>query len=239
MRWMAKNDGMIVLALLTGPAMEVQSTGTGRWWDKEWRTGMYKQPRSGPQWLGYEGFQTDEQADPRFHGGVDKAVCVYPSEHLPYWNEINGLEGMGHGAFGENLATLGMLEDGVCIGDIYSLGEARVQVSQPRQPCWKLGRRWQVKDLAAQVERTGKTGFYFRVLQHGLVRGGDSLELRERPFPQWTVELCNRIMHQREGGPEAARALSECPALSGSWKDGLWAMSRARERDSSARTDQP
>ena len=230
---------MIVLALHTGPISEIVPQGSGEWWDKEWRTGFYKQPRTGPQWLGYEGFHSDEQADPRYHGGVDKAVCVYASEHLPYWHGIAGLSEMAAGAFGENFTTEGLLEEGVCIGDIYAAGEALVQVSQPRQPCWKLARRWRVKDLTARVERTGKTGFYFRVLQHGHVKGGDALELRERPFPQWTIATCNDIMHHGKGGSDAARELSGCAALSGSWKDGLWSMARALEKDSSARTGQP
>ena len=230
---------MLVLALQTGSAADVKSGGSGEWWDKDWRTGFYKQPREGPQWLGYQGFRGDEQADTRYHGGVDKAVCVYPSEHYAFWNGVDGLDGLPTGAFGENLTTRGLIEDEVCIGDLFEVGSAIVQVSQPRQPCWKLARRWRVKDLAAQVERNGRTGFYFRVLRHGEVAAGDSFQLRERPHPEWTLARCNRIMHQREGGAEADRALAECPALSGSWKDGLWSRGRAKEPDSSARHEPP
>ncbi|MCW0217176.1 MAG: MOSC domain-containing protein, partial [Prosthecobacter sp.] len=98
-------------------------------------------------------------------------------------------------------------------------------VSQPRQPCWKLARRWQVKDLTAQVERTGYTGFYFRVKKHGWVEAGQDLHLIERTFPQWSIALANEIMHHRRADHEAARELAECPLLSASWKDGLWARS--------------
>ncbi|MCW1925942.1 MOSC domain-containing protein [Luteolibacter arcticus] len=227
------------MALHTGPAAQVTSGGSGAWWDKDWVTGFYKQAREGPQWLGYQGFRGDEVADTRVHGGVEKAVCVYPSEHYAYWNEVPDLAGLPTGAFGENLTTRGLLEEEVCIGDIFAVGEALVQVSQPRQPCWKLARRWQVKDLAAQVERNGRTGFYFRVLRHGAVAAGDGIELRERPHAEWTLARCNRVMHQREGGAEADRALAECPALSGSWKDGLWSRGRVREGDAFARREQP
>ncbi|HEY1122544.1 MAG TPA: MOSC domain-containing protein [Haloferula sp.] len=230
---------MNVVALHYGPAKDVVSEGSGAWWDKDWRTGFYKVPHEGPQWLGYQGFRGDEQADMRYHGGVDKAVCVYPFEHYDFWNGVEGLDGLPTGAFGENLTTRGLIEDEVCVGDVYEVGSAIVQVSQPRQPCWKLARRWHVKDLAAQVERNGRTGFYFRVLWHGEVSAGDAFHLRERPFAEWTLARCNRIMHQREGGAEADQALAQCPALSGSWKDGLWNRGRARGSDPSARRDQP
>jgi len=230
---------MMVIALHTAPAREIPAEGSGAWWDKEWRTAFIKDAQEGPRWLGYEGFRGDEVADTRFHGGVDKAVCVYSSEHYPFWQGVAGLAGMSPGAFGENLTTQGLLEDTVSIGDIYALGEALVQVSQPRQPCWKLARRWRVKDLALQVERNGKTGYYFRVLRHGPVQSGDVFSLVEQPFPQWTIAACNSIMHHEEGGLHAARELSECPALSGSWKDGLWARVQSRERNAAARREQP
>ena len=229
-----------VLALHTGMARDVTATGTTEWWDKEWRTGFLKEPRTDAVWLGYEGFQGDEQADRRYHGGVEKAVCVYPVEHYAYWNEVlPGLE-LPQGAFGENLTTQGMMETTVCVGDVFELGEALVQVSQPRQPCWKLARRWRVKDLSAQVERTGRTGFYFRVLRHGYARAGDGLVLKEQSWPQWTLERCNELMHHQRKDVEGARQLAECPGLSGSWKDALWKRARgttaeAEEKSRAAR----
>ena len=229
---------MVVIALHTAPARDIAPQGSGEWWDKEWRTGFHKQAQEGPRWLGYQGFRGDEVADTRVHGGVDKAVCVYPSEHYPYW-KAEAVPEVTLGGFGENLSTRGLLEDEVCIGDVFSLGEAVVQISQPRQPCWKLARRWRVKDLTARVERTGKTGFYFRVLQHGHVQAGDHLRLLERPCPRWAVSVCNRIMHEREGGAEAARELAACRELSGSWKDGLWARASAGAGDAAARKGQP
>lgn len=85
---------------------------------------------------GVRGFSGDEQADRKHHGGVEKAVCVYPVEHYEYWHEHLPELALPHGAFGENLTTSGLLESGVSVGDVYELGEAIVQVSQPRQPCW-------------------------------------------------------------------------------------------------------
>lgn len=215
-----------VASLLLGHAREITPVGSGEWWDKDWQTGFYKEPQSAPCWLGYEGFRGDEQADRRFHGGVDKAVCVYPEEHYAYWREILPLDELPHGAFGENLTVSGLVEKAVCVGDLFRLGGALVQVSQPRQPCWKLARRWRIKDLTAQVEQTGFTGFYFRVMHHGQVSAGDELILQQRPFPQWTIARCNEIMHHQKGDAGPALALSECPLLSASWKDGLWARAQ-------------
>lgn len=229
-----------VLALHIGKARQIESFESGEWWDKPWQTGFYKEPQSGPRWLGYEGFRSDEQADRRYHGGPEKAVCVYASEHYPYWRETLRIPDLPHGAFGENLTLQGLFETSVCIGDRFSLGEAEVQISQPRQPCWKLARRWHVKDLAARVEQTGFTGFYFRVLRHGHVQTGDALALMDRPFPQWTIERCNQIMHHLKDDAESAASLAECPLLSSSWKDALWLRSGKKSGASShLRTQQP
>jgi MOSC domain-containing protein YiiM len=191
--------------------------------DQTWSTAFRKIARNGPVWLGYQGFQGDEQADRKNHGGVDKAVCVYAATHYPGWREELGLADLSFGAFGENLTVEGLDEANVCVGDILDVGGARVQVSQPRQPCWKLGRLHGIPDLAAQVERNGRTGFYFRVLEHGGVSNGDPAELLERPFPQWTIRRCNEVKHHRKDALDEAQALASCPPLSGSWKDSLWA----------------
>lgn len=213
---------MKLLSIQTSAITEISAQGSDVWWDRAWSTGFYKQGVTTPLWLGYEGLKGDQQADRRYHGGSEKAVCVYASEHYGYWREKLQPSELPNGAFGENFTTSGLLEDEVCIGDVYLLGDALLQVSQPRQPCWKLARRWQVKDLPAQVERTGYTGFYFRVLRHGLVTARMEFALQKRSYPQWTVSLANEIMHHRRGDKDAARALAECPLLSSSWKDSLW-----------------
>ncbi len=220
---------MQLLSLQIGAAANVAAQGSDAWWDKEWHTSFYKQSTAGRQWLGYEGLRNDEQADRKNHGGVDRAVCVYASDHYPWWQQTLSLAAMPFGAFGENFTTAGLVEDQVCIGDVFSVGEALVQVSQPRQPCWKLARRWQVKDLAAQVERTGLTGYYFRVLRHGFVVAGDDFTLEERLFPAWTIRRCHEIMYHEKEDIGAARELSLCPALSGVWKDSLWARVASRQ----------
>lgn len=188
---------------------------------KPWTTGIFKRAAPGPIRLGRHNLAGDGQADLVHHGGVDKAVCAYPSEHWLYWRGILPPRRLVGGAFGENFTLEGLTEADVCIGDVFSVGSAVVQVSQPRQPCWKLARRWQIKDLAVQIERTGFTGWYFRVIQEGTVEPGARLQLMERPCPEWTVATANRIMHHERNNLAAAEHLSLCRFLSASWQESL------------------
>ncbi len=188
--------------------------------DKEWTTGFFKEVVSGPVAVGRTNLAGDGQADLRVHGGPDKAINAYPQDHWAFWQHELALT-LPPGAFGENFTTKGMVETGVCIGDVFQIGTAVVQISQPRQPCWKLARRWRIKDLAVRVEQTGRTGWYFRVLVEGQVEAGQELQLTDRPHPQWTVHEANQIMHHRKTDWKAATALAACPALSASWQESL------------------
>lgn len=225
---------MRLVSLNCGPAAEIAVTGTDEWWDKPWRTGFIKRPHLGLLTLGLTGLAGDEQGNLVHHGGVDKAVCVYPTEHYEYWRKILHLPELSHGAFGENFTTLGLTEQEVCIGDVFQVGSATVQISQPRQPCWKLARRWRIKDLAAQVERAGYTGWYLRVLTPGIVRVGEILFLQQRPHPEWPVSLANEIMHQSKPDLSATADLATCPALSESWQRSLSALASGRLPESDA-----
>jgi MOSC domain-containing protein YiiM len=211
----------VIHSLRRGPVAAHSAGSTGKWWDKPWTSGFHKQAVEGPVRLGLLGLDGDAQADRVHHGGPDKAVCAYPSEHFPYWRAELGFPEIGPGAFGENFTLAGLDEAAVCIGDVFRVDTAIVQISQPRQPCWKLARRWRVKDLALRVEQTGFTGWYFRVLETGCVKPGDPLDLLERPFPQWTIAAANEVMHHRKKDREATAALAACPALSASWRETL------------------
>ncbi len=196
--------------------------------DQPWTTGIFKRTVAGPVQLHRLNLEGDGQADLVHHGGPDKAVCAYPSEHWFYWHGILPPHQLTGGAFGENFTLQGLTEEDVCIGDIYSVGSAVVQVSQPRQPCWKLARRWHRKDLALQVEQTGFTGWYFRVLQEGLVETNAVLRLLERPCSEWTIATANHIMHHERHNPTAAEHLSRCPLLSASWQQTLRQRAQSR-----------
>jgi MOSC domain-containing protein YiiM len=203
-----------LISLNVGPPMELSG-------DEPWRTGIYKQPVSGPVRLELENLDGDGQADLRVHGGPDKAVCVYSADHFPLWRDELGVQECGPGWFGENFSVSGLGEASVAVGDTFRIGTAVVQVSQPRAPCWKLGRRWNRLDMPKLVVRNGRTGWYLRVLEPGVVQGGDTLALVERPFAKWTIEAINDVAYNRSGARDlaAARELSECPALAQAWRD--------------------
>ena len=195
--------------------------------DLGWTSGIFKSAVDGPRWVGETNLDGDSQADRKNHGGPDKAICVYAHEHYAYWQRQLGRE-LPTGAFGENFTTIGLLESEMCIGDTLAIGDARdatrqvvVQLSQARQPCWKLARRWQVADLVEQVQNTGYTGWYFRVLHTGYVQAGDALHLRERPYPHLTLAEANRIMHHDKEDWEGVANLLACPLLSASWHSSL------------------
>lgn len=146
--------------------------------DRPWTTGFFKEPVSSAVRLGLINLEGDGQADLVHHGGTDKAVLAYSAEHYPGWRQSMNNPSLPFGAFGENFTITGLTEADVCIGDIWQVGdEAVLEVSQPRQPCWKLARRWRIKSLALDVQQTGRTGWYFRVLTEGIVAAGMRLVL--------------------------------------------------------------
>lgn len=130
------------------------------------------------------GFEKDQQADKRFHGGLEKAIHHFPQEHYVRLQGMFPQMSLTIGAFGENLSTIGLNEKNVCIGDIFQFGKARLQVTQARLPCWKLNYRHASDQLAQTLQAERMTGWYYRVLTEGIVSIDDTLELIERPYPQ-------------------------------------------------------
>lgn len=180
-------------------------------------TAIDKQPVTSAQYLEENRFRKDQQGDTVHHGGPEKAVHHYAADHYPKWVEdLAGLpvQNLREGGFGENLSTLGLTEEDVAIGDIFELGDAVIQVSQPRQPCWKLNERFNVSDMAVRLQSTGRTGWYYRVLQPGWVQPDDLLRRVTRPQPTWTVaRVLRALYHERLEGDELA-ALAELAELS-------------------------
>ena len=194
--------------------------------EKPWSTGFFKEPVEGNIWLGRCNLSGDGQADLKNHGGTEKAVLAYSADHYPVWCIEMNLPELPYGAFGENFTIEGLTEKTVCIGDTYIAGDVRLQVSQPRQPCWKISHHWRIKDLAERVKSTGRIGWYFRVLNEGYVKRGLPLILLDRPFPQWTVARASEIMHHRHEDWQAAAELASCPLLSMNWRKTLSSSKR-------------
>jgi len=190
---------------------------------RELMTGINKVAATGPVYLGAEQLDGDGQADLKNHGGPDKAVCAYPFDHYPYW-ERELQRKLGCAAFGENATIAGLTETQACIGDIYRIGTAVVQISQPRYPCFKLGNKHGVPDLPEMVLDTGYSGFYFRVIEPGHLQAGDSVELIERPPLEVTVAYAIGIVHRGRGEAAGIRRLLAVDALSASWHEMLRKM---------------
>ena len=183
---------------------------------KEAKSGIVKSSVKHAVQLTKLGFEGDEQADLVNHGGPDKAICVYSYDHYPHWEDVLGRK-LDYGAFGENFTFGQLSERDVRIGDIFRVGSAIVQVSQPRQPCWKLAMRWGLDELPLLVTNSGATGFYFRVLDTGEVQVGDELSLLQPHPNNISVAEANRVMHQDREDAEGIRRLLAVDALSESW----------------------
>jgi MOSC domain-containing protein YiiM len=226
-----------ILSQRVGLPRELGTAGATSPLERPWRSGIFKAPVTGPVWLTRTGLEGDGQADLKVHGGVEKAILAYAASHYAFWPERLERDDVGPGAFGENWVLSGGEEAHVCIGDMLRVGGARVQVSQPRQPCWKPARRWGRKDLSLLLQETGRTGWYLRVLEEGPVEEGDVLELLERPFPAFTVAFANHAMHGH--APDAAAALSECPLLSPGWRESLRRRAQGIRGDDRPRLEGP
>jgi MOSC domain-containing protein YiiM len=185
--------------------------------NKELHTGIVKSPVSSDLHLSYTQLEGDGQADLVFHGGLDKVLCVYCLEHYPYWERTLG-HPLEFGAFGENLTVSGLLEADICIGDIFSLGEAIVQVSQPRQPCYKLAQRHEFMDLAVQVQNTGFTGYYLRVIKEGLLPLHAQIQLMAKHPAAVHIEYANQIKYHDKHNVDGIKRILVVEELSASWR---------------------
>lgn len=186
--------------------------------DEPWRTGFWKSPVSGPVWLGRTNLVGDGQASLKIHGGPDKAVLGYAESHYSLWRTELGMRDLPYGAFAENFDFTVLDESSVCLGDIYAIGDARVEVSQPRQPCRNITHRWKLPGLTERVEATGRHGWYMRVLAEGEVEAGDEVTLLDRPSPEWSIARAFRAMKCRGNDRAEAAGLRGVPALSEAWR---------------------
>lgn len=200
-------------------SLQVGRPGTVPWRGRQVRSGFVKTPVDGRVALTDDGLDGDEQGDLRVHGGPDKAVCCYASEHLPEWNARFDLA-LGAGAFGENLTLAGLTEDRVHIGDVFALGTATVQVSQPRGPCYKVAARHGSRKLVAAMAQELRAGFYVRVLEAGDVGAGDTMTLVER-VSDVTVGEVLRVTYRDRHDPPALDAVMAVPELADRWRQDL------------------
>jgi MOSC domain-containing protein YiiM len=220
---------ILMKSVFAGHPKTVGSKEAANPMEREWTSAIFKEPVHGSIWVGKTGLTGDSQGDLENHGGPEKAVFAYSSEHYTYWQKELGISDIVAGGMGENFFIENLTETSVSIGDTFEIGEAIVQVSQPRQPCWKPARRFQTKNLALLIQNTGRTGWYFRVLKKGYVEEGQSFKLIDRPYPQWTIEQCNNILHAKIQNIEEMKKLSECELLAPKMRTTLEARIMTRE----------
>ncbi len=195
--------------------VEAVCTGTARPFNGAELSAIAKRPREGLVQVLEEGLAPDEQADRTVHGGPEMALHLYPLDHHAWWRGTIG----DHpaldepGGFGSNLAVTGLLEDQVHIGDRFRLGTALIEVSQPRQPCWKIEHRFGHKSMVAQIVKTGRCGWYFRVIETGEVAAGDSLERVGIGAEDWSVARVFRALVVGKATAEELAQLADLAAL--------------------------
>lgn len=185
-------------------------------------TGFFKEPVSGPVAVRTLNLEGDGQADLSVHGGPDKAVYAYPSEHLVYWKKRLKRDDLGPGSFGENLTVEGMSERDVAIGDEFAIGTARFIVTQPRLPCYKLVLALDTQDIAKAFMDSGRSGFYLRVLQEGSVQAGDVIEpLPSRESERVTIAEFMDLYRGKTWGRDLVEKIQKLAALPDDWKESM------------------
>ena len=213
-----------ILSIHTG---RVQTFGGGSDDAESWTSAIRKAKVSGAVQVQQTGIVSDEQADLVHHGGPDKAILAYAAKHYDQWNAEFPDKRFAAGGFGENLTVADLDESQCCIGDRFRVGDCVLELSQPRQPCWKLSRRWDLPRLAVLVQQNGRTGWYLRVIEAGQIAAGMALELIARPFPELSVQWANAVMYAKPRRPADDQRLSQCPALSEAWRTDLVKRSRS------------
>lgn len=206
---------MKVLAISVSPPKAI---ATGK---RTIKTGIFKTPVEGRVRATQFGLDGDGQADREAHGGVDKALYVYSVDHYRFWQQALQRTQMPYGQFGENLTVQGMMDDQVHIGDQYRIGELLTQVTQPRVPCFKLGVRMNLPDFPRRFMRSGRVGFYLRVLQEGAIAAGDSIERICVDPVKLTVQESLKALVKGPQQKDVIRKALQIEALSDAWRQSL------------------
>ncbi|HET9129869.1 MAG TPA: MOSC domain-containing protein, partial [Terriglobia bacterium] len=182
------------------------------------QTGIYKNPVHGLVRVGTLNLEGDEQADLTVHGGVNKAVYAYPSEHYEFWRQQYPTLNLEWGAFGENLTTEGLLETAAGIGDTVQIGTARFVVVQPRLPCYKLAGKFGDKNILQTFTDSGRSGIYFAVIEEGHLQSGDLITWKNRMETRFTIADANRLYNEENLPPQLLDRALELKALPDSWR---------------------
>ena len=188
---------------------------------KRIKTGIFKEPVAGRTVMRRLNLDGDGQGDPSVHGGIHKAVYIYTIEHYDYWKHELGRDDLTYGQFGENLTVEGLLEETVHIGDVFRIGEALVEVSQPRVPCFKLGIKMGNPQIVKPFLASKRVGFYVRVLEEGEVEAGDTIKRTKIGDGGMTVKEIVHLRHFDNANTAAIEKAANLPALTPSWRNAF------------------
>jgi MOSC domain-containing protein YiiM len=204
--------------------MQVVSVNVGLPREVAWKgetvtTGIFKEPVAGQVMMRTLNLDGDRQADLSVHGGPDKAVYLYPSEHYAFWSRELPEMRLPWGVFGENITTEGLREDEVHIGDRFRIGQAEVMITQPRIPCYKLGIRFGRDDIIKRFLHSGRSGFYAAVLRDGEVEAGDAIEPIGQDATGVSVAEFNRLFVTDKNNGDLLRRVLRLAAVPEGWRD--------------------
>jgi MOSC domain-containing protein YiiM len=212
---------MKIVSVNVGMPREVVWKGTSV------RTGIFKEPVAGPVMISKLNLAGDKQADLTVHGGSAKAVYAYPADHYEYWRQELPDVSFPWGKFGENLTSEGLQEDGLCIGDRLRIGSAILMVTQPRMPCYKLALRFERDDMIKRFLMSGRSGFYFSVIEPGEVSAGSQVEILSRDPNRVTVADIGRLYRGQTRDLALLERVTNVSALPENWKTELLLRARA------------
>ncbi|MDL0089316.1 MOSC domain-containing protein [Campylobacter gastrosuis] len=211
----------ILKAVLIGEVKEYGDKNATEPLKKAWRTAMFKVALNGEVFADELGFRGDSVADTKHHGGKEKAIFANSYENYPAWEQFLGLKNLPFGAMGENLTISGLDESSVCIGDIHEIGSLVLQVSQPRKPCFNLSKRWGNAKMATEIFSTGKSGWYYRVLQNGSCKAGDEVRVAKKDSVNLSVLELNRLFYAPNENLKTLEKLKMAQNLAGNWLNDI------------------
>ncbi|MBS1718539.1 MAG: MOSC domain-containing protein [Armatimonadetes bacterium] len=209
-----------ILSIQVGMPKEMTYAGRSDGEERTWRSGIFKSKIEGPATLSDTGLIGDGQENLAVHGGPDRAMLIFGQRNYPHWEAHLG-RFLEPGSFGENLTVDSLLEDDVCLGDIWETDRVQLQVSQPRLPCSNLGRRLEAPEIVGKIMDAKCGGWYVRAISHGQIEAGETLRLTARPHPHWTIRRAFDVYVFNRSDKEAVAELGAIPEISQLWKDGI------------------
>lgn len=210
-----------ILSVQVGRAKTYGDAQSKDFLEKEWQSASFKEVSHTPLFAHFTGFSGDEVADTIHHGGVDKAIFANSYENYVHWASFLEQKILPFGALAENLTITGLHEQSVMLGEVHQIGTAILQVSQPRKPCWKISRRWNHIAFTNEIFTSGLTGWYYKVLQEGLIGSDDEIKVIQQKTPQISILKANEAFREPEKYKSILETILDIPSLASSYQESI------------------